>query len=162
MSSIVEQILATLFEPETRRLKASLDNLINRHSGIVNKGVIGFLFNGTFYCHSNHSPREAPLGHRERLADELTGPMEAYLADVLATARDRKIVQQTLHVLTKNAVELQEFRDALPDFISCLVPELLNLRRINSFDSIHSPRTLSQTAKTLEKVYVYAAGRFLY
>ena len=79
MDEIIEQILAKLFDPEKRRLTASLDNLINEHAKLVNKSTSGFLFNGTFYCLSTVNRSRLDRTCREGIAYELVDKMLAFL-----------------------------------------------------------------------------------
>lgn len=162
MSEIIEQILTLMFEPEKRRLVASLDRLIVQHSGIVNKNVIGFLFNGTFYCHSAYKAAQAPLNSRMQLADALLGEMDAYLKDRKTILFDESHIRQTLHQLLKDAENLQDCRDRLPDLFSSLVPELRNYKRTKEYETMHSERTLRQANKVINKMYVYSVGNLIY
>jgi hypothetical protein len=166
MDEIIEQLLDKLFKPERRRLSASLDNLIRMHSEIVNKNSIGFLFAGTFYCLSTHNVASIVRSQRDGLAHELTGEMNSFISDRRLIDLDYRQIRQTLFILlkkvNKESPSLQDCRDLLPDFIVLLVPQLKLLSRQREYISLHNERVIRQTAKTLEKIHVYAVGALLY
>jgi hypothetical protein len=163
--TILAKIDETLFVAEERRLKAALDALVLANNEAHKQVLSGFFYNGDFYLHSKMLPSlQSVRVPKPTLHISLNDQMQAHLKDRVAVKLDRDQIKQILYKLVYRCLSLQEVRDALPECLVSLVPDLAKLRRKKRQEMFFfgDQRTERQFLMLLPKMELYAVSRFLY
>lgn len=165
--TILAKIDESLFVAEERRLKAAIDALVVANNELQGQALMGFFYNGDYYIHSK-AVHNIKLSHhgmvKPTLHMSLNHQMILHLRDRVAVKLDRDQIKQILYKLTYQCLSLQEVRDALPECLVSLVPELSKLRREKRQGMFFfgDQRTERQFLMLLPKMELYAVSRFLY
>ncbi len=154
-------LLSTLlFEKDQRRLTESLQSLIEQNYALGNPRE-GFLLSGAF--HSLLTPRQLFAAPKKILHTKLIHEGREYIEDVKRCAAERSRLEQGLSLLLQPCYSDQDIRDALPDTVVFLCPELSRYPRTREEGWTFENRPLQlhqhQEIKTLLEFYV--ANRIL-
>lgn len=159
---VVDVLIKALFDPDRRRLTAQVDRLIARNEECLGQqGLHCFIYNGVPYRQSNVT------GHIKRypgLDYSLWDDMELLLKDQKTVERDQSFIRQALIMLIEPCCSLQEVRDALPECVVDIMPELRALeRRYELMWSIRgNVRAQRQVARVIPKLEAYAVARMMF
>lgn len=162
---ILATIDKTLFVAEERRLKAAIDALVMANNEAHKQILSGFFYNGDYYLHSKMLPSlQSVRVPKPTLHISLNDQMQTHIRDKVTVKLDRDQIKQILYKLTYPCLSIQEVRDALPECLVSLVPELNKLRREKRQGMFFfgDQRTERQFLILLPKMEMYAVSRFLY
>lgn len=145
---VINAILIHLFKHEIRRHQQCID-------AIARKGSV---FSAFLHKGQTFRPSFAPAGaRRSALPEHCWDDMELFLQDKTQLDWDSKAFWQVLFSLIHECTSLQEVRDALPDFVVELVPELAPLPRIEQEAfTLSDPRVSRQFQTQRERMELYA------
>lgn len=99
------------------------------------------------------------------LAFELLTEANEFLNDVKKVELDKEQIKQVLFKLLYPTTTLQEIRDALPDCLVPLAPDISKLSRQTDDPTWfirNDERALKQYRKILPKIEMYAMSRLIY
>lgn len=134
---LAEGIIAALFDPEKRRLGATLVDLNKRNMRLQDTQTIGFLYRGLYYLPKVDGMRGG-IGNKSVLHADLFNDMEEFLADEQAVTRDKTILFMLVVKALEPCLTLQDVRDTLPDFLVEIADDIRkeNLMGITRFNPI--------------------------
>ena len=160
---VVDDLVKTIFEPDTKRLTAWLDQIVNKHRELVSLSDVGFLVKGTFYKHSQAMPPRGKMLIRNHLAVELTGEFMQYYQDRCAIDRDMTKARQLLTMLICSANDAQEIRDGIPDSLVVYTPFKDIPRKMLHYNCWikNDKRLCREVADFLPKIEMYAGMRLI-
>lgn len=164
----IKAIIERLFQPEDRRINMMIEELNNRNSAIKGKQLFGFRHLGDVYIPESCRQQVAALRKQQvlpSLAFELMNEASDVLVDVKKVNLDKDQIKQILFKLLYSATTLQDIRDALPECLVPLVPEIAKLSRYNDDPTWfirNDHRALRQYEKILPKIELYAMTRMIY
>lgn len=156
-----------LFMAEERRLKATIDILVVANNEVQGQALMGFFYNGDYYIHSKATFHVTPGTYgtpKTGLHYSLNDQMVAHLKDRVTVKLDRDQIKQILYKLTYQCPSDQEIRDALPECLVSLVPDLARIPRREPQVAflMGDIRLKRQFLMLLPKMEMYAVSRFLY
>lgn len=162
LPKIIEVLSKVLFEAEFRRLESLIKKLNQQNRECSRLVQDGFVYGGITYV-----PKDSSMlvkGPKPALAFELTQDMEEFLQDQRTIETDKKLIEQIFYNLLYQCNNLQEVRDALPECLVSLVPDLSKLpRHLNQgFTVQFGDRPYRQFMGILPKIEFYSATRLLY
>lgn len=170
----VDVAIATLFNPESKRLDAILDKIVQRQVELSGEQSYGITYLGSRhilarYEQSIRNIRSRDIKTINKLVPaprrELNEAVGQYIADYNVILLDRKQISQILWKLTFQANNLQEIRDAFPDCISQLIPLFAAMPRFRAEPTylIESDwRGVREYLKILPRIEFYAMTRLIY
>lgn len=159
-SQWADAVAAKLFNPDLSRLRTWIDRLVKLNQEEMGEDLAGFLFNGQWYRHSSLGKGKYV---KKPLAYGLTAEMESYLEDEKIILMDKKLIHQAVYLRVMNCMTLQDVRDALPDCLTELFPELARLERIrNEQFFVNNLSDLRQWSKILPKIEQYSVARLMF
>jgi len=165
----IDAIVTKLFAPESRRIDKMIEDLNRRNSEIKKKVLFGFMHLGTRYIPESCKTQVAANRRQQlampTLAFELNDKASVFISDVNKVNLDKDQIRQLLFKLLYPTQSLQEIRDALPDCLIPLVPEISGLsRQIDdpTWFIRNDTRALKQYEKVLPKIELYAISRLIY
>ena len=158
----VETVKTKLFAPEKRRLQKMIDHLVERNAetliGVV--GHFGFMFDGQNYLKSN---AQYAKGRFPTLRFDLNDEMYSVLEDRKQVELDKAQIGQILSKLQYHAQNMQERRDALPECIVNLFPELRAIeRRSQPSFFMDGSDTFQEWERMMPKIESYAIASLIY
>jgi hypothetical protein len=157
----VNRIVGELFQRDKRRLNMHLEELIeaNHQAG---GPPHGFLFGGQF--HTNLPLHQQRQAEKKLLAPALHVSGRAYMKDISQTNAEKGRLTQGLSILLAPCQGLQDIRDALPDVVVSLFPELSSLSRMREegWPFRDKPLQMHAFKQTAEILGFYVANRLLY
>lgn len=163
-----DAIIKKLFEPEERRLQQIVDELFLANKAIKGQDQIyGFMHMGKRYLPTQFLAMKSAM-HKQllpSLAFELLEQANAFQTDVSKVEADKAQIRQAVVMLIEQVNGGQELRDALPDCIVNLFPQLAQFKReIQDFTwLIRSNRfAVAAVEKALPKMEFYAATHLIY
>jgi hypothetical protein len=159
---VVERVKKLLFEAEDRRLQAWIDKLAKQNQEAQgNPRLEGFIYNGTYYRTSTTGLGNWPHG---ALHHSLSDQMEVLEKDKAIIDQDRAFIGQMLGKLLRPCDSYQDMRDALPDCLVNIIPELSPLPRSLSvaYTIDGDARALRQFNEILPKIELYVAARMMF
>jgi hypothetical protein len=165
--TVLAKIDETLFVAEERRLKAAIDALVVANNEVQGQALMGFFYNGDYYIHSKpvFTGQASTLTRvRSTLHMSLNNQMQTHLKDRVAVKLDRDQIRQILHKLLDVCLHMEHVRDALPECLVSLVPDLAKMPRKlpqERFLQVDA-RLKRQFLMLLPKMEMYAVSRFLY
>ena len=165
---ILAKIDETLFVAEERRLKAAIDALVVANNEVQGQALFGFFYNGDYYIHSKEVMQfNTSSIHRivkPTLHMSLNNQMSLHLRDRVAVKLDRDQIKQILHKLLDVCLHMEHVRDALPECLVSLVPDLARMPRKVEQERflLGDARLKRQFLMLLPKMELYAVSRFLY
>jgi hypothetical protein len=159
---IINNITKLLFAPDNRRIQGWIDQICNKNKDISdNKDPLGFWYNDKYYrpswLLSGRYPK-AILNHA--LYDE----MDKLVKDERTTKDDQQFIRQTLFALVEPCETYQDLRDALPECLIDLIPNLGSFSRTREAGYIikDNPRAYKQYLQILPKIETYCATRLIF
>lgn len=117
-----ERIAEKLLEYDRGRLKETKDTLILNHAKMTGNHT-GFLFGGKF--HSNFPPEKHFTLHKMVLHPTLHDAAKRYMDSVHLADREQLQIKQGIYSLLQGCRFDHDVRDALPEAISAMFPELM-------------------------------------
>jgi hypothetical protein len=147
MPQIIEGILTHIFKHEMRRHQQCVD-------AIALKGGVSY----TTFLHQGVTfrPSNATSARRASLPEHCWDDIDLHIKDKEAVDWDSKAFWQMLYNLLHSCSSWQEVRDALPDFIVEMVPNIKDLpRQDQEAWTLTDERTKRQWAKVREKMEFY-------
>lgn len=168
----LDKIVAILFEPETRRLDRLVSVINAKNAEYKGKACYGFMHMGEVYVPSEHVQSfRAVHGRRgasntvPTLAIQLMDEARDFMSEVNKIKLDKDQIRQILFKLIYQANTLQELRDAIPDCVAALLPELKDKHRFMPEPTYLHPgddRIAREYERMLPKMELYAMTRLLY
>ena len=156
---MVRSLTDKLTKADYRRIAASIDLMVEKHQEVSNDARMGFMYNGVCYRHS----KARVIERLPMLAYSLCDEMNLILKDKEQVDLEKQQIGQILGQLIKNVASLQDLRNAIPDCLAALVPELANMQRQVEVESlIEDERLLRQYRKILPVIEVYSVGHLMY
>ena len=165
LDKILDFLVETLTQGESRRLTAELLDLDRQNREITRSGHEGFMFMGDEFVPPNARILRSKGVPAVMLDSSLHARMSAFIADRTTLKNDRHQIKQVLFKLSWQATTAQEVRDALPECVVRLSPEtFLNLPRYmnEGFLTRTDERATAQYEKVKPKIEYYAAIRLLF
>lgn len=159
---LVDALVAKLREPEDRGLKSSADRLVHLHREATNTDVMGCIYNGAVFRHSNAPPGKIIYPGLDR---SLYHEADHHIARERKLTSDLQMIRQALLSLVRSCVDKQDLRDVLPE---CLVhlasPELARIPRTRdaAWNLDPNGRPYRSYLKILPKIEFFAAARLMY
>lgn len=164
--TILAKIDETLFVAEQRRLRAALDALVVANNEVQGQSLMGFFYNGDYHFHSKMLPniRATSGSVKPTLHMSLNDQMQAHLKDKKDVKLDRDQIRQILYKILDSCICLERVRDALPECLVSLVPDLVGMPRKLPQEHflLGDARLKRQFLLLLPKMEMYAVSRFLY
>lgn len=167
-ASNADAIIKKLFEPEERRVQRIVDELFLANKAIKGQDQIyGFMHMGKRYLPTQFQAMK-PAMHKHlmpSLAFELLEQANAFQADVNKIEADKAQIRQAIVLLIEQTNGAQELRDALPDCIVNLFPQLASIKRMfQDFAWLirSNPYAIASVEKALPKMEFYAATHLIY
>lgn len=159
---IIKAVVSYLFEAEFRRLQKWTEKLCEKQTLARGDPMsLGFLYGGEF-----HRPEWLPGGRwpRQALHETLRSEMEAFLRDRAIIRDHQQLISQTLFAMVRNCGTQQELRDALPDCLISIIPELSRIERVETveFKISGNDRAYRQYLKALPLMENYSATRLIF
>jgi len=168
-SEWIDAIIKRLFSAEDRRLDGVVEELNRKNSALKGKQLFGFMHMGQRYVPSCYKAQQIALARSRQplptLSFELQAEARNLVSDFNKIDLDKSQIQQLLFKLLYQANTLQQIRDALPECLSPLVPEVSKLRRQTDDPTWfirNDARALKQYKKLLPKIEMYAMSRMIY
>lgn len=163
----VDTIVSRLFEPEDRRIAKMVASLNQQNSELKGKPFHGFMHMGKRYIAPEHKSKQQAFARQPlpTLAYTLLNQANDFDSEVKKLTLDRDQIKQVLFQLIHQANDLQELRDALPECLVHLVPEVKHLQRMNNDPSwmIRSNKfAVKAYEKTLPKIEMYSVMGLMY
>lgn len=165
LDKILDFLVETLTQGESRRLAAELLDLDRQNREITRSGHEGFMFMGDEFVPPNARTLRSKGVPAVMLDSSLHARMSGFIADRTTLKNDRHQIKQVLFKLSWQATTAQEVRDALPECVVRLSPEtFLNLPRCmnEGFLTRTDERATAQYLKVKPKIEYYAATRLLF
>lgn len=165
LDKILDFLVETLTQGESRRLAAELLDLDRQNREITRSGHEGFMFMGDEFVPLNARTLRSKGVPAVMLDSSLHARMSGFIADRTTLKNDRHQIKQVLFKLSWQATTAQEVRDALPECVVRLSPEtFLNLPRCmnEGFLTRTDERATAQYLKVKPKIEYYAATRLLF
>ena len=165
LDKILDFLVETLTQGESRRLAAELLDLDRQNREITRSGHEGFMFMGDEFVPPNARTLRSKGVPAVMLDSSLHARMSGFIADRTTLKNDRHQIKQVLFKLSWQATTAQEVRDALPECVVRLSPEtFLNLPRCmnEGFLTRTDERATVQYLKVKPKIEYYAATRLLF
>lgn len=149
VQDLINALIVNIVAYETRRHQICIDSIMSRNS------VRG----GTFLHKARTFKVSGGYGSRVSLDPHLWEDMDKFLLDYDKVAWDSKGFWQSLFTLLEPCNDIQDARDALPDFIVELSPQLAALPRQQpeAWTIIGNPRVHRQYLKQREKMEFYVS-----
>lgn len=151
-----------LFEHDKTRLVKELNEIIDANVPLTKSRYLAFRFKGLLYVYNSIKTGALLKQDVAPLHSSLITKFEAFLEDELQVSTDEIMISQFLFVLLKQATNMQETLDMLPDSIRKLMPGYTNEKRLRHFYSYHSPAVIAQSTKMEQKILSYAAAKLFY
>jgi hypothetical protein len=122
----------------------------------------GFRHMGLVHTHLTGAARSR--GNYGKLQSELVPQMDALAVERKIMTDDRDRISQALFLVLRGCQSAQDVRDALPNSLKDLMPQLKGLERTRpeAFTLADNPRSYTQYMKLREKIDFYVAARLLY
>lgn len=157
---LVNNLTNKLINADFRRIKNDIDRLIEQHQEVTNDARMGFMYNGDYYRHS----QSRTIERLPMLAFTLSDAMAVIVKDKKQVELDKQQIGQILGKLLKDCKNSQQVRDALPDCLVSLVPDLAKLSRSVPVETMigNDERLLRQYHKILPVIEVYSVGHMMY
>lgn len=163
MNAVIHQ----LFAAEDRRLDRITSDLNRKNCEALGKIAHGFRHQGMRFIPLDlkQTVRQNPKQPLPPLASSLVPQADELIRDIKQTADDRTQIRQLFVRLLDPCISTQDIRDALPDCVAPLMPDLDKLPRTNpdpTWTIRHDERALRQYDKLIPKIEMYAVTRMIY
>lgn len=165
VGALVSQLIKTMFDPEEDRLHKQIVEFNTENKKL--RGVLfdGFLFRGQFYRPMRGSVTLGPKNvGTPTLHYSLCPDMELWVRDRKLVDEDKSLIRQTLHQVLRKCHYDDQARNALPECLVSLVPELKGLPRLDdaAWTIVNDERSYRQYQKVLPKMEFYSTVRLFY
>lgn len=146
----IDLIMERLFQPEERRIGKLVSSLNQQNSEIKGKVFFGFIHMGKRYIAPEYQNAQHALARQPlpSLAFTLLNEANDFDNEVRKLTLDKGQIKQVLFQLIHQANNRQELRDAIPECLIHLVPEVKHLNRV-----IQEPTYLIRNNKYAMKAY---------
>lgn len=157
---VLPDLVTELLKPEKTILDEQLRSLLERNAEKGNPPV-GFFTRGKF--HTNKKPKEIPADQKRHIHIDLIDEAIQYTEACRAMEADQVHLTTGLAVALRHCNSYQDIRDALPDTLKFLHPELESLPRIRpeGWSLPDSDLYRTQFEQTIELAVNYFASRLL-
>lgn len=157
----VNAIIKALFDREEANITKREQALMTKHTSLGGS-MDGFRYRGVIYTMLTGAGRQR--GTFTPLKSELVADMDLIRSDRDILNEDRDRIRQALFLVLKKAHSYQEIRDALPNCVKDVVPQIAGLERTRpeAWTLADNPRSYTQYMKLREKLEFYAVSRLLY
>lgn len=160
---VINELVRRLFEPDAQRLQKWIDKIDSENRAAQNdNNLMGYVYLGRYYRPSYVQGAD-PIGVK-LIHHTLAGQAEAYLRDEQLVESQKAMVRQGLVLLLEPCQSNQEMRDALPEGVVQLAPELKTLtrQRDEAWTLEDNPRGKRQFDKVRLFLDAYAMARMIY
>jgi hypothetical protein len=156
---LIDPVLVKIFTEEKQYLDGLFNDIIERNQA---KGgsMNAFRYNGSSY--TNTSIKDTRNDIRE-LHPDLHAEFDTYLESLLQLQKDTNRIKNMLSTVMRKCAHPQDFRDVLPDALSCDIPELSELDRIRDEGWVfrQEPMKLQQFQAVMDLAINYIARRLI-
>lgn len=159
----INELIRRLFEPDTKRLQKWIDKMdAENRAAHGDNTLLGFAYLGRYYRPS-HVQGADPTGPK-LIHGSLAGQVEAFNRDEQMVESHKAFIRQGLVVLLEPCRSNQDMRDALPEGLVQLAPELKTLtrQRAEGWTLEDNPRGKRQFEKLRLNLDAYAMARMIY
>lgn len=155
------RIIDGIGEADALMFNREIETIIQQNAELSNNRE-GFLFGGHFY--SLLSIKEQRTAKKLPLHPSLHELGEALAKSIDEFQRDKTKLRQSLSVVLRGCSNQQDVRDALPNAVRMILPELGSLQRTRpvAWTLQDKPMLLSQFEKTEQLLQYYLSSRILY
>lgn len=155
------RIMDHLLTKDRSKLRDVLEGLIERNYALGGPKE-GFLMEGQFL--TLLPPKQQFLAEKRMLHPSLHSEVREYLAECRILDSEAKVIQQGLSLLTSHCKTSQDLRDALPEDIVELSPNLRNMTRYRPEAWCLEGKEfhMHQYALAKEKMMFYITNQMLY
>ena len=161
LRKFIEDIKNALIHHETLRQQKWIDDMVIKNGLARGEILSSFLYGGVCYRSS-----KAPKGKliNRGLHMNLTGEMAAFEKDKRAIERDKQFIGQILMHLVEGCATHQDFRDAFPECLVSIIPDLVKLprKREAAWTIRENPMIYQQYLDWLPKIEMYIATRLMF
>lgn len=156
---LIDPVLVKIFTEERQYLNDIFNDIIEQNQ-IKGGSMNAFRYNGSSY--TNTSIKETRSDIRE-LHPDLHKEFDTYLASLLQLQKDTNCIKNMLSTVMRKCEHPQDFRDVLPDALSCDIPELSGLERIRDEGWVfrQEPMKLQQFQAVMDLAINYIARRLI-
>lgn len=160
-NEVIEQIISSIGKADAEMIESKIDDLIKQNAEIT-QNRDGFLYGGTFF--SNLPPKETRNIVKYRLDESLFDQGDELVKMCREFSNDTTRLKQGLNVLLRDCTNHQDIRDALPNAVRSVVPELASLERTRpvAYTLQDKPLMLDQWPQTEDLLIYYLSSRMLY
>ena len=158
----ISRLSGALFLAEDRRYAQQIDRLFKDNRQIVPRHGDGFSYGGDIF-------KPIEVTHRGKLRftpldESLVPEMQEILRDRTQVTEERQFVDQILYKLLYDCQDNQDCRNALPECLHNILPELNQLSRTQpeAYTIRDDERIWAQYQKILPQIQFYSATRLLY
>lgn len=157
----VASISNLLFEKEEAHVTRSEYGMITRNAELGNSSD-GFRYLGRIYTQLTGAARNR--GQFDPLHTKLEADMNSLQIHREVIKADRDWIKQALMMVLRECHSYQDMRDALPNGLKEIVPELAGLSRTRkeAYTLLDNPRSYNYYIRLRDKMEYYIATRLLY
>jgi hypothetical protein len=158
---LVTGLIATLFEREEASLTRRIENVATRNSALGGS-IDGCRHAGVVFTSLKGKKRS--MGSYSRIHPTLVEEANLILEDQKILASEKAKIQQAFAIVLRDARSLQDIRDALPNAVRDIAPELSHLERTRpeAYTLADNPRSYTQYMKLRDKIEYHVASRMLF
>lgn len=159
-NEMIEQILEGLRELDDRFINKTIDDLIDENFDLTGVST-GFLHRGTFF--TRLEPKQLRTARKVPLDPALRDRGEELYRAVKEFSNDLQYLRQGLRILLRDCETWQDYRDALPNAIKMVLPDLKHITRTRevAYTLADKPLLLDQYQALDEKLHYYLTKRLL-
>ena len=157
----VDALLKALSDREVASFEKRKRAFVNRNMALGGSSD-GFRYMGLVY--TDLEPQMRKMGKYDRLHPSLAPELEAILAEEKTFKFDMERIKQAFALVLRDCRSFQDMRDALPNCMKDLIPEIARLERTRpeAFTLAENERSYKQYMKLREKIEFYVASRLLF
>jgi len=161
LHKLINQLIIEIFQAENRRLLAKEQDIVKENNRLTGNSD-GFYYQGNFY--SNLDVRLRAKAKKNPLHFTMYDTMAKYDKDRKEIEFDKERVKQALLLVLRDCKHEQDIRDALPNSVTNLIPNIKNLPRTREegFTLFNDERGMKQYHSLVQKIDYYMATRLLY
>lgn len=154
-------IMARLFKAERNRLAKNIFSIVKENQKLMGP-IDGFLYQGRVFSELNSAIQGK--GTKGNLSVSLVPQMEAYLQDERKIDYEEGRVKQALGLLIIDCKNMQDMRDAFPNCLVDIIPEIAQLTRTReeAYNLLDKPRQYKQYMKLRPLIEMYTVSKLFY
>lgn len=159
--SIINYIVENLMIPEQRRIETMMVDMLSRNQEALKRPLDGFSYDGFHFIRPGVTRPQAKLPIDPSLWDA----MERVMQDKAMVDMDNHMLKQLLVNLIDPCTSGQEIRDALPECLKEMLPEVIRdlpREKEPAFTIANNERALRLYESLLPKLQMYATARLIY